>query len=94
MTLVKCESHYEWVQSPTTCQLDFNAVERRKRGVWTLEGLENFVFCFLFYGNDWTIMTARKEMGVELITTKTTMNIKKKNCPAHIFFTLFSTNIF
>ena len=38
-------------------------------------------------------MTARKEMGVELITTKTTMNIKK-NCPAHIFFTLFSTNIF
>ena len=74
MTLVKCESHYEWVQSPTTCQLDYNVVERRKRGVWALEGLKNFVFCFLFYGKDWTIMTARKEMGVELITTKTTMN--------------------
>ena len=55
-------------------------VERRKRGIWTLEGLENFVFCFLFYGKDWTIMTSRKEMGVELFTTKTTMNkvIKKK----------------
>ena len=68
-------------------------VERRKRGVWALEGLKNFVFCFLFYGKDWTIMTARKEMGVELITTKTTMNIKKKIVPL-TFFLLYSLPIY
>ena len=38
-----------------------------------------FLFCFFiflfFYGKDWTIMTSRKEIGVELFTTKIYCNI-------------------